>query len=126
MRIILVEDDIGVREVVEEYLSAQGYIVDAVSSGREAIDSVRNHRRAYDIALVDWQLPGISGSDVIQNIATRSPSTAILITTGLPRTSRLIQKSTRRPQVDILQKPFSLRTLHRRVVAAVSQRSALS
>lgn len=120
MRILLVEDDLDVREIVQEFLCTRGFLVDAVSNGREAIEIVRNLRRSYDVALVDWQLPGISGRDVINVISTRSPSTTILITTGLPRTSRLIQSSVQLPQVDILQKPFSLRTLHRRLTEAVS------
>lgn len=115
MRILLVEDDLDVREIVQEFLCTKGFLVDAVSSGREALEIVRNLRRSYDVALVDWQLPGISGRDVINAISTRSPSTTILITTGLPRTSRLIQSSVQLPQVDILQKPFSLRTLNRRL-----------
>jgi DNA-binding response OmpR family regulator len=122
MRIMIVEDDVDIREIVHEFLTAQGHVVDAVSSGREAIDSLRNIRRCYDVALVDWQLPGISGRDVIHTIASRSPSTAILITTGLPRNSRLIHRANLESQVDILQKPFSLRTLHRRLMDAVATR----
>lgn len=122
MRIMLVEDDVGIRDVVTEYLTRKGHIVDSVGTGREAIEAIHQPRRSYDVALVDWQLPGISGRDVIQTITNRSPETAILITTGLPKSSRLVQRTVTQSQIGILRKPFSLRTLHRRLMDIATAR----
>jgi len=124
MRILLVEDDAAVREVVEEYLIAMGYSVETMSSGREALEHLRAYRRAYDVALVDWQLPGITGRDVVLDIVNRHPETAVLITTGQP-SNRLMQQIAKKPQVAILQKPFALRELHRRLKQAVNTQQSV-
>jgi DNA-binding response OmpR family regulator len=123
---MLVEDDVGIRDVVTEYLTRKGHIVDSLGTGREAIEAIHQLRRSYDVALVDWQLPGISGRDVIQTITSRSPETAILITTGLPKNSRLVQRTVTQSQIGILRKPFSLRSLHRRLmdIAAIKPASS--
>ena len=116
MRILLVEDDSDIREVITEYLIAMGHAVDALSNGREALEQLGSTRMPYDIALVDWQLPGITGRDVIQGITQGSPATAVLITTG-HASNRIMQQVSRSPQVDMIQKPFSLRELHRRILS---------
>lgn len=110
-RILLVEDDAAVRDVVYEYLtSVLNDSVDAMSSGREALEQLRSGRRSYDIALVDWQLPGITGRDVVQGLIDRCPETAVLVTTG-QNNSRLMHQTFQIPQVSVIRKPFSLRQL---------------
>ncbi|MEL6348982.1 MAG: response regulator [Myxococcota bacterium] len=108
MRVLFVEDDAAVRDVVCEYLiSILGYTVDAVSSGREALELIRSGRRTYDVALIDWQLPGITGRDVVADMTSRHPDTAVLITTG-QNNSRLMHQTSKIPQVSMIRKPFAL------------------
>ena len=64
-RVLIVDDEVDIREVVAEYLDALGHDVIPVGSGREAMDLIDRGGARFDIALVDWQMPGISGRDVI-------------------------------------------------------------
>ena len=109
MRIIIVEDEVAVRDVLAEYLSRFGYTIDVLGTGREAIDHLQKHH--YDVAVIDWKLPGITGRDVILALLSSSPTTRILATSG-QITHRLRHLAANESQVQIVAKPFSLRQLH--------------
>ena len=58
--------------------SMSGETPQALASGREALSELKRRPNHYDVALVDWNLPGISGRDVILDLKERSPSTRVL------------------------------------------------
>jgi len=121
LRILVVDDEPDVRDVVREYLSQVGHDVDVMPSGREAIDHLGTGVAPYDLALVDWSMPGIGGRDVIQSIAERYPDTVIMITTG-QITDALHKQRTAAGGIEVLEKPFSLRDLGRRINDAMEKR----
>ena len=63
MRVLVAEDDEGLREVLVLGLSDAGYHVDAVDRGDDAIDQLRWYE--YDVAVIDWRMPGAEGIDVV-------------------------------------------------------------
>ena len=63
VRILVAEDDPGLREVIVLGLSDSGYHVDAVERGDDAIDQLRFYE--YDVAILDWRMPGREGIDVV-------------------------------------------------------------
>lgn len=121
-RILVVDDEAEILEVLSEYLSARGFEVHAVASGREALERVNREARPYDLALVDWNLPGIAGRDVITDLEELSPSTPVVVVTGSlnPRMSRKGVERVER----ILTKPFSLSTLGQTVDEILASRRA--
>lgn len=80
MRLLVIEDELKLRSVLERGLAAQGYVVDTVESAEGAIDMLSYNE--YAVALVDWRLPGMSGLDVVRHIRTRKLSCAILMLTA--------------------------------------------
>ena len=58
-RALVVEDDPDIVELVSHYLSNEGFAVDSVGDGREALQRVRG--TAYDLLILDLQLPGLDG-----------------------------------------------------------------
>ena len=114
MRILIVEDELAVQEVLSEYLERFGYSIDALGTGREALEQIQTRR--YDVALVDWKLPGITGRDVILSLLSASPATRVLATTG-QITHRLRHLAANERRVQIVPKPFSLRQIHRLIQA---------
>ena len=64
MRILVAEDDEGLREVLVLGLTDAGYHVDAVERGDDAIDQLRWYE--YDVAVIDWRMPGAEGIDVVR------------------------------------------------------------
>ena len=80
MRILVAEDDPGLRDVVVQGLEEKGYQVDAVGRGEDAIEQLKFYE--YDVAVVDWRMPGGSGIDVVRWARRNERPTAILMLTA--------------------------------------------
>ena len=66
MRVLVAEDDEGLRSVLERGLKENGYVVDALPDGERALAFLRTYE--YDVAVIDWRMPKISGLDVVQEL----------------------------------------------------------
>ena len=77
---LVAEDDPGLREVLLQGLEDAGYQVDAVSRGDDAIDQLRFYD--YDVAVLDWRMPGASGIEVVAWVRQNHRPTAILMLTA--------------------------------------------
>jgi DNA-binding response OmpR family regulator len=80
MRVLVAEDDLGLREVLVLGLEDQGYQVDAVERGDDAIDQLKWYE--YDVAIIDWRMPGAPGIDVIAWARRNNRPTALLMLTA--------------------------------------------
>jgi len=80
MRILVAEDDPGLRDVIVLGLAENGYHVDAVDRGDDAIDQLRFYE--YDVAILDWRMPGREGIDVVEWARRHRRPTAILMLTA--------------------------------------------
>ena len=80
MRVLVAEDDPGLRDVLVLGLEDQGYQVDAVERGDEAIDQLRWYE--YDVAVIDWRMPGAEGIDVVAWARRNNRPTALLMLTA--------------------------------------------
>jgi len=80
MRILVAEDDPGLREVLVLGLGDQGYFVDAVDRGDDAIDMLKFYE--YDVAIIDWRMPGAEGIEVVAWARKQARPTALLMLTA--------------------------------------------
>src|SRR5664279_1683120 len=80
MRVLVAEDDPGLREVLVMGLEDHGYQVDAAERGDEAIDLFKFYD--YDVAVVDWRMPGAEGIEVVAWARKHGKPTAILMLTA--------------------------------------------
>jgi DNA-binding response OmpR family regulator len=80
MRVLVAEDDPGLRDVLVLGLEDQGYQVDAVERGDDAIDQLRWYE--YDVAVIDWRMPGAEGIDVVAWARRNNRPTALLMLTA--------------------------------------------
>src|SRR5437588_393346 len=80
MRVLVAEDDPGLREVLIQGLEEAGYFVDAVEAGDDAIEQL--HFYEYDVAIVDWRMPHASGLDVVSWARRHSHPAAMLMLTA--------------------------------------------
>jgi DNA-binding response OmpR family regulator len=80
MRVLVAEDDRGLREVLARGLRENGYVVDAVADGQEAIRFLS----AYDyvVAVLDWRMPEMSGLEVLRWMRRRKSPAAVLMLTA--------------------------------------------
>jgi len=75
-----VDDDPQLREILAEFLRDQGHSVDVADDGRGALQRLRPG--AYDVAFVDYAMPGMSGLDLLRAARERVPDTALVMMTG--------------------------------------------
>lgn len=99
--ILVVEDDIAVREPLEKFLSLHGFDVATADTADAALAAIRERPPAA--AVIDLRLPQGSGREVIQGI---SPSTPVLIFSAVPDQSANLERL--RPNTRLIVKPFSL------------------
>ncbi|HSR84260.1 MAG TPA: response regulator transcription factor [Streptosporangiaceae bacterium] len=80
MRVLVAEDDIGLRNVLARGLREKNYVVDAVADGEEALRFLRSYE--YELAVLDWRMPGTSGLDVLRWIRRHQRPTPVLMLTA--------------------------------------------
>jgi DNA-binding response OmpR family regulator len=80
VRVLLAEDDPGLKSVLERGLREAGYVVDAVGRGDEAVEYLRAYE--YAIGILDWRMPGLTGPEVIDWARKRDLYMPFLILTA--------------------------------------------
>ncbi len=126
MRVLVAEDDAGLRSVLERGLRENGYVVDAVVDGEAAGFYLRSYD--YDVAVVDWRMPRVTGVEVIAEARRRGLHVPVLMLTALDTTSDRISGLNSGAD-DYLVKPFDfgellarLRALQRRPSVSIGPR----
>jgi len=114
MRILVAEDDRGLREVLVQGLEDAGYLVDAVDRGDDAIEQLKFYE--YDVAILDWRMPGVPGVEVAAWARRNDRPTAILMLTARDTPPDRIQGLDAGAD-DYLVKPFDFGELVARVRA---------
>ena len=79
-KILIADDEPGVRLTTQAILQDEGYDVEAACSGLEAIEAIR--QRHYDLVLTDLKMPGVDGLGVLAEVRKRSPLTVTVMMTG--------------------------------------------
>jgi DNA-binding response OmpR family regulator len=111
-RVLVVDDDVTVREVVVTYLRAAGHEVDETADGEGALKLLRDH--PADLVVLDLMLPGIDGLEVCQRLRDRGDDLPVIMLTALgSETDRVV--GLERGADDYVTKPFSPRELVLRV-----------
>ncbi|MHB1775279.1 MAG: response regulator transcription factor [Acidimicrobiales bacterium] len=85
MRLLVAEDDPGLRSVLERGLQRAGYVVDAVADGERALRYLRAYD--YEVAILDWRMPGTSGMDVLRELRRRGSPVPVLMLTARDTTA---------------------------------------
>jgi len=120
-RILVIEDDAGLRDVVRALLEAEGYRVILAETGRRALIEARSHKP--DAVLVDLGLPDRDGQDVIRRIREFSPVPIIVLSARTMESEKVLALDGGAD--DYVTKPFGSTELLARVRAAL-RRSARS
>jgi DNA-binding response OmpR family regulator len=103
MKILLVEDEPRLNSFICKGLEQQGYAVDAVSTGSEALNLAATER--YDLVILDVMLPGISGFEVLENLKRFEIKVPVIMVSALNSSERVIE-GLDKGAVDYIKKPF--------------------
>ena len=119
-RVLVVEDDPTISEVVVRYLEREGLDVEAVGDGRDALDAAAAHWP--DLVVLDLMLPGIDGLEVCRRLRARGPVPVIMLTARGDEEDRVLGLELGAD--DYVVKPFSPRELTARVRAVLRRAGA--
>lgn len=102
-RILVVEDEKEIRELMALHLLRQGYKVRECGSAEEALSEIQ--RESYPLIVLDWMLPGLSGVDVIEALKNRDAHPSVLMVTARTEPADIVH-GLERGADDYLTKPF--------------------
>ncbi len=117
-RILIVEDDPNISEIVSLYLKKEGYEVDKEEDGKAGYDNFL--KQAYDLIVLDLMLPGMDGYEVCRKIRETSNVPIIMLTAKGEQDEKI--KGLDIGADDYLPKPFDVRELMARVGANLRRR----
>jgi DNA-binding NtrC family response regulator len=111
-RIIVIDDDEGIRTVVATALTDKGYIADTASNGKEAIE--KSQTNFYHLALIDIRLPDMDGTKLLTAMKETTPEMRKIILTGYPAQQNAID-AVNRGAHGYLVKPLNMDELLRTI-----------
>src|SRR5579872_457501 len=104
-RLLVVDDEAALLQLLQKYLVRLGYDIDACRSAQEAGERFQASPLSFAIVVADLNLPGMSGEELLMRMLALSPNVSVLVCSGYPYdTSRLPLASP--TQAGFLQKPF--------------------
>ncbi|CAM3190392.1 response regulator transcription factor [Streptobacillus felis] len=118
MKILLVEDEIDLNNIIQKYLKKNGYIVDSVFDGEDAIFYLKES--SYDLIILDVMLPKLSGFEVL-NIIRKDNKTPVLMLTARDSIEDKV-KGLDLGADDYLSKPFDFNELIARIRAIIRRK----
>jgi DNA-binding response OmpR family regulator len=108
--IVIVDDEMVLRESLARLFRAEGYWVRSAASGTEALKLLRENR--VDLVLLDWNMPGTSGAGVLRSLGELNPRMPVIVVTGRPDQLESIRSGNLRA---VLAKPLEVDDLIRLV-----------
>lgn len=117
-QVLVIEDEPALVDLMSMLLRAGGYGVHAISDGTEALDYVLRGGSEFDAVLLDINMPGISGLEVLKVLRQQRPSTPVLIVSG-NLTPEVMAKIQAIGTVEVVDKPFDVVHLSKRLRAVL-------
>lgn len=105
IRLLLVDDETGLLDLMRRYLTRLGYEVDAYTNAHAALERFESQAGDYALVVADLSMPGMSGDELLNQVLALNPRVRFLVCSGYQfskgRYSKDLQK-----QIGFVQKPF--------------------
>ena len=121
VKIMVVDDERGVRESFEMILKIKDYEVNTFEDGESAISSLK--KDLYDMAFIDYKLPGMDGIEVLRKIKEIDPNVEVIIVTAYASESSHANAITL-GALEYLRKPFLMEEIYELVERGLRKRRA--
>src|SRR5579864_410121 len=120
-RILIVDDELVVRDSLGKWFTSEGYAAKPVGSGREALEIIQ--RKEFDIALIDIKMPGMDGMELQARLKEADPELTVVMMTGYASVETAVQ-ALKRGAYDYITKPVDPDELSHLVGNALEHRRA--
>jgi DNA-binding NtrC family response regulator len=120
-RILIIDDEAGIRDSLETLLTLEGYVVEMAADGRAGLDLLV--RNTYDLLLLDLALPGETGIDLLPRILSLVPDLPIIMITAYGTVSNVVD-AIRGGAANFVQKPWDNEKLLADIRAAIGKHHA--
>ena len=117
--LLLVEDEVALRQAIAEQLADRGYHVEQAESGEAAVARLADF--AFDIIITDLRLPGLDGAALVQSAVERYPDIVAIVITGYGTVKDAVE-AIKRGAADFVAKPFQIDELLHVLDSAIEQR----
>src|ERR1051325_6434221 len=104
-RVLVVDDEKVIREILSDFLTMEGYVVRTVEDGVEALKELQ--RRSYNLVISDLKMPNMGGLDLIERITHLQIPVLTVIMTGFGTVETAIE-AMKRGAYDYILKPFKV------------------
>jgi response regulator RpfG family c-di-GMP phosphodiesterase len=118
-RILVVDDEKLIREVLADFLSLEGFVVRTAEDGAAAVAELNRSR--YDMVISDLKMPNMGGLELLKEVATRFPETLTVIMTGFGTVETAID-AMKRGAYDYILKPFKVEEIVHIVQRGIEKR----
>ena len=118
-RVLVVDDEATIREMLAEFLELEGYAVSTAADGMSALDALDGG--IFDLVLTDMKMPRMGGITLLENMKKHAPSTIAVIMTGFGTVETAID-AMKRGAYDYILKPFKLEEVLHVVSRAIEKR----
>ncbi len=112
MKILVIEDEKGIANFIQQGLEEEAYEVDTVDHGQRGLEMAMQQN--YDLFLVDWMLPGLSGIEICQQLRAAKINTPLIFLTAKVTTQNTVE-GLRAGANDYIKKPFHFEELLARI-----------
>jgi DNA-binding response OmpR family regulator len=112
MHILIVEDELGIVQFLQQGLQEEGYQITTANDGSKGFELVQNQK--FDLILLDWMLPKINGLDLCKAIRFKDQKTPIIFLTAKDTVQETIE-GLKAGANDYIKKPFSFEELVERI-----------
>ncbi|OLC54832.1 MAG: hypothetical protein AUH92_03350 [Acidobacteria bacterium 13_1_40CM_4_69_4] len=116
IQVLVVDDEMAIREVLIEFLSEHGYEAMGAENGREALRVVKTNRP--QVVLLDIAMPGMNGIETLKKLRQEIPSAAVIMISGHADHDMALQ-ALDLGAYDFIQKPLDFRYLERTLLAKI-------
>lgn len=120
MRILVIEDEPGISGFLKQGLEEESYAVDVAQEGKQGLEMALSGE--YDLLLVDWMLPGMSGIEITRNFRKEFPTTPLIFLTAKDTTDELVF-ALQSGANDYIRKPFHFEELLARIQVQLRPKS---
>lgn len=114
MRILIVEDEPSISNFVKDGLEEEGFAVDVANNGKKGLQMALDNLEEYDVILLDWMLPGMSGIEICRHIRLENKVVPVIFLTAKDTVDDVVF-GLETGANDYIRKPFSFEELLARI-----------